>query len=108
MVNIPEARSIATSDDLGSVAHNVLATLQKAIDIMSAAVNRCMEVTSGVETMSCIHAIESAMEHYVDLIALVLRDLREAAGLIDSNAASLKPNVTAAGEEFIRGSMSLL
>ena len=108
VVNIPEARSIATSDDLASVAHNVLATLPKAIDIMSAAVNRCIEVTSGVETMSCIQAIESAMEHYVDLIALVLRDLREAAGLIDSNAASLKPNVTAVGEEFIRGSMNLL
>ena len=48
------------------------------------------------------------MEHYVDLISLVLRDLRKAASLIDSTAAKLDPSVTSTGEEFIRGSLSLL
>jgi len=107
-VNIPEAGSIATSDDLAAVAHNIVATLPKAIKILNASIGRCTEVTAGVETMSCIQAIESGMEHYVDLISRILRDLREAAGLIDSSAATLKPNTTAAGEEFIRGSLSLL
>jgi len=108
LVNIPEATSISTSDDLSSVVHKMLATLPKAIGICAAAMERCEQVTAGLEITTCIHAIESAMEHYVDLISLVLRDLRKAASLIDSTAAKLDPSVTSTGEEFIRGSLSLL
>jgi len=108
LVNIPDATSITTSDDLSSVVHKMLATLPKAIGICTAAMDRCEQVTAGLEVTTCIHAIESAMEHYVDLISLVLRDLRKAASLIDSTAAKLDPSVTSTGEEFIRGSLSLL
>ena len=107
-VNIPEAQSIATSDDLTAVIQSVLATLPKAIDVFGVVVDRCEAITAGVETMTCIHAIESGMEHYVDLVALVLRDLRNAAGLIDSTATNMNSNTTSAGEEFIRGSLSML
>jgi hypothetical protein len=76
--------------------------------IMNAAIDRCERVTAGVETLTCISAIESGIEHYVDLVSIVMRDLRNAAGLIDSTAPNIKPGVTSAGEEFIRGSLSLL
>lgn len=108
MVSFPEARSVVTSDDLTSIAHDILSTLPKAMSVFDAAVDRCIDVTAGVEMQTCMHAVEGGMEHYADLISLVVRDLRHAAGLIDSSASNTKPNVTSAGEEFIRGSLSLL
>ena len=108
MVSFSEARSVVTSDDLTSIAHNMLSTLPKAMHVFSAAVDRCIDVTSGIEMQTCMHAVESGMEHYVDLISLVLRDLRHVAGLMDSSTSNMKPNNTSASEEFIRGSLSFL
>lgn len=108
LVQVPQAQSIATSDDLTAVVQTLLETLPKAMGILSAAVDRCDEISGGVEVLTCVHAIESGVEHYVDLVSLVLRDLRKAAGLIDSTAATLKARATSAGEEYIRGSLSLL
>lgn len=108
LVQVPQAQSIATSDDLTAVVQTLLETLPKAMGALSAAVDRCDEITGGVEVLTCVHAIESGIEHYVDLVSLVLRDLRKAAGLIDSTAATLKVRATSAGEEYIRGSLSLL
>ena len=108
IVNIPEARSVVTSDDLTSISHDLLATLPKAMSVFGQAVDRCIDITAGVELLTCMHAIESGMEHYADLISVIMRDLRQAAGLIDSSAVTVKSNANSAGEEFIRGSLSLL